>query len=93
MLHPQDVAVILLNYNGAQDTIACLHSLYSLETLPGAIIVVDNASTDNSVPRIMSVWQQWATPRLVHAQNPGDKEEPAKAMLPATMPGSDWRSC
>lgn len=81
MLHPQDVAVILLNYNGAQDTIACLRSLYSLEARPGAIIVVDNASTDNSVPRIMSVWQQWATPRLVHAQNPGDKEEPAKAVL------------
>lgn len=81
MLHPQDVAVILLNYNGAQDTIACLHSLYTLETLPGAIIVVDNASVDDSVPRIMSAWRQWATPRLVHAQNPGEKKEPAKALL------------
>ena len=81
MLHPQDVAVILLNYNGAQDTIACLHSLYSLETLPGAIIVVDNASVDDSVTRIMSAWRQWSTPRLVHAQNPGEKEEPAKAVL------------
>lgn len=81
MLHPQDVAVILLNYNGAQDTIACLHSLYSLETLPGVIIVVDNASVDGSVTQIMSAWRQWATPRLVHAQNPDDKEEPAKAVL------------
>ena len=68
MLHPQEVAVILLNYNGAQDTIACLHSLYSLESLPGAIIIVDNASTDDSVLQIMSVWQQWATPRLVRQQ-------------------------
>ena len=81
MLHPQDVAVILLNYNGAQDTIACLHALYSRETLPGAIIVVDNASVDDSVTRIMSAWRQWSTPRLVHAQNPGEKEEPAKAVL------------
>lgn len=81
MLHPQDVAVILLNYNGAQDTIACLHSLYSLETLPGAIIVVDNASVDDSVTRIMSAWRQWATPHLVHAQNPSGKEEPSKTVL------------
>lgn len=81
MLHPQDVAVILLNFNGAQDTIACLRSLHSLKTLPGAIIVVDNASTDDSVPRIMSAWRQWATPRLVHAKNPDGKEEPTEALL------------
>lgn len=81
MLHPQDVAVILLNYNGAQDTIACLRSLYSLEVLPGAVIVVDNASTDDSVPRIMSAWQQWGTPCLVQAQRPGGKENSTKAVL------------
>lgn len=81
MLHPQDVAVILLNYNGAQDTIACLRSLYNLEARPGAIVVVDNASTDDSVPRIMSAWQQWAMPHLVQAGKSGGKAGPTGAQL------------
>jgi len=45
------IAVIILNWNGADNTIACLTSLREA-TVPAHLIVVDNGSTDNSVSRI-----------------------------------------
>jgi GT2 family glycosyltransferase len=42
------VSIIILNYNGREDTLACLRSMEHL-TYPNArIIVVDNGSTDGS---------------------------------------------
>ena len=46
------VSIIILNWNGWKDTIECLESLYQIEYLNYNIIVVDNASTDNSVDKI-----------------------------------------
>jgi GT2 family glycosyltransferase len=46
------VIVILLNWHGWQDTIACLDSLESLEYTNYRVLVVDNGSTDDSVARI-----------------------------------------
>ena len=43
------VYVILLNYCGARDTVACLESLKKLDYPDFKIIVVDNASPDDSV--------------------------------------------
>lgn len=46
------VAIIVLNWNGWEDTVACLHSLM-LQGYPGArLMVVDNGSTDGSEERI-----------------------------------------
>lgn len=45
------VAIIIVNWHGADDTIACLHSL-SLMQEPHTVIVADNGSTDDSVARI-----------------------------------------
>lgn len=42
------VAIILLNWNGHQDTLACLESLRRLDYPNAAVFVVDNASTDGS---------------------------------------------
>lgn len=42
------VYVILLNWNGAQDTVDCLKSLAGLQGEPPKIIVCDNASSDDS---------------------------------------------
>lgn len=81
MLHPQDIAVILLNYKGGQDTVACLRALYALTTSPKAIIVVDNASPDNSIQQIMTAWQQWATPRLIRTSTDRKVSGPATALL------------
>jgi GT2 family glycosyltransferase len=45
------VAVVVLNWNGVDDTISCLESLRNA-TIPVHVIVVDNGSTDDSVQRI-----------------------------------------
>ncbi|MBW4443220.1 MAG: glycosyltransferase family 2 protein [Plectolyngbya sp. WJT66-NPBG17] len=47
------VSIILVNYNGAEITIECLHSIQSqLHSVPYEVIVVDNASTDQSAASI-----------------------------------------
>lgn len=44
----EKTAIIILNYNGAEDTVACVKSIESI-ACPADVIVVDNASTDNSI--------------------------------------------
>lgn len=46
-------AIIILNWNGADDTLACLDSLAKAEG-DFCIYVVDNGSTDNSLARIQA---------------------------------------
>lgn len=46
------VVIIILNWNGWQDTIECLESLKELDYDNFEIIVVDNASTDESVQKL-----------------------------------------
>lgn len=48
------VAIIILNYNGWQDTIECLKSLQKIDYPDYQIIVVDNGSADDSVEKIRS---------------------------------------
>lgn len=51
-----DVAVVVLNFNGADDTLTCLESISALHAAPGAIHVVDNASDDDSTGRIQKAF-------------------------------------
>lgn len=46
------VAIVVLNWNGWKDTVACVKSLQSLEACDSEILVVDNGSTDASEARI-----------------------------------------
>lgn len=46
------VAIILVNFNGADDTIECIKSLDKIEANDYEIIVVDNCSTDDSLARL-----------------------------------------
>jgi GT2 family glycosyltransferase len=48
MRHPQVVTVIV-NWNGKQDTLACLNSLEQTTYPSNRVVVVDNASADDSV--------------------------------------------
>ncbi|PKP61969.1 glycosyltransferase family 2 protein [Candidatus Atribacteria bacterium HGW-Atribacteria-1] len=48
MNHPK-VAIIVLNWNGKQDTIECLESLKQITYSNYEILLVDNGSTDGSV--------------------------------------------
>ena len=55
-----NAAVVLVNWNGWQDTLECLESLYRLKSPPLRVIVCDNASTDNSLENLIA----WAEGRL-----------------------------
>jgi len=46
------VGIVLLNWNGWRDTCACLQSLRQLRSHDFDVVVVDNASTDDSPSRI-----------------------------------------
>ncbi len=49
-----EVYILLVNYNNSDDTIVCLDSLLNVSYPNFVIIVVDNASTGNSVENISS---------------------------------------
>lgn len=49
------VAIILVNYNGAYDTIECINSIQNSTYRNYKIIVVDNGSNDQSVSQIRAV--------------------------------------
>ncbi|UTB32594.1 MAG: glycosyltransferase family 2 protein [Methanobacterium sp. ERen5] len=46
------VSIILLNWNGWEDTIECLESLYQIKYTNYNVILVDNHSEDESIKRI-----------------------------------------
>jgi GT2 family glycosyltransferase len=46
------VAVVVLNYNGLRDTLACLDSLRAARSVALDVIVVDNASRNGDAPAI-----------------------------------------
>ncbi|MGV8803653.1 MAG: glycosyltransferase family 2 protein [Polaromonas sp.] len=47
-----EVVVVVLNWNGWRDTLACLDSLKQLDYPDAKVLVVDNGSTDGSVEHI-----------------------------------------
>ncbi len=51
-LEPQRVAIIVLNWNGRDDTLACLESLAAADLGGAAVVVVDNGSRDGSVDAV-----------------------------------------
>ena len=51
-----EVAAVVLNWNGWQDTLACLDSLVRSKHVPSHIVVCDNGSIDGSLTRL----RQWA---------------------------------
>jgi GT2 family glycosyltransferase len=58
------VLVVIVNYRTAQLTIDCLESLRpELASVPNLrVVVTDNASGDDSVPRLRSYWEQLPEP-------------------------------
>ncbi len=49
------IYVIILNWNGWQDTLRCLHSLQNVTT-PYQLILVDNGSTDDSISELRAAF-------------------------------------
>lgn len=52
MIMSKDVAIVVLQYNNADDTVECIKSLLNLDDVPGAIVVVDNKSDINEINKI-----------------------------------------
>ena len=48
------VTIVILNYNGASDTIDCLNSLLKISYVNYKIVIIDNASTDDSVSILLT---------------------------------------
>ncbi len=46
------VIIIILNWNGSDDTIECLESLYQINYPNYRVLIVDNASEDDSIKKI-----------------------------------------
>lgn len=44
-----DLGVVVLNWNGLQDTLGCLASIYEQKAIPAYVVFVDNGSSDGSV--------------------------------------------
>lgn len=44
-----ELGVVILNWNGLPDTLACLDSIYSQQEVPRLLVLVDNGSSDGSV--------------------------------------------
>ena len=59
------VYIVLVNWNGWQDTIECLQSLEQLQYPNYTLVVVDNGSTDQSVQKIE---QQFADVVLIESE-------------------------
>jgi len=60
---PPGVGVVVVNWNGLADTLACLESLVAATPGPPRVVVVDNGSTDGSVTALRA----WQAARLGHA--------------------------
>lgn len=54
MASASSIMIVLVNWHGAKDTIACLRSINSLQSSASrvSIVIVDNASTDDSLERL-----------------------------------------
>ncbi len=46
------VALVILNYRGADDTLACLAAVERLDRKPDRVVVIDNGSGDDSIERL-----------------------------------------
>ena len=63
-IYMKSVSIIIVNWNGKKDTLQCLHSLFAMikNRIHTEIVVVDNASTDDSV---LVVSKQFSTVHII----------------------------
>ena len=69
LLSPPSVLILLLTFNGEQDTLACLRSLDKLEYPNFEILIVDNGSESDSVQAIREAFP--STPIILNETNLG----------------------
>jgi GT2 family glycosyltransferase len=79
------IYIVLLNYNGTADTIACLESLASLTTPDVRHIVVDNASKSGAI-ETLEKWAYGTDYELLTAEQSAALEYPRHHMTLITSP-------
>lgn len=80
--------IVVLNWNGREDTLACLQSLRALEGDPVQVVVADNGSTDGSVPAIR---EQFPEVTLIeNGANLGFSGGNNAGIRHALQHGADW---
>ena len=79
----ENTAVILVNWCGWQDTLECLGSLLRLNAPPASIIVVENASPDDSAQHLRA----WCVGELEHLP---ERDHEGIAILKRAPPSLDW---
>ena len=52
------VSIIILNWNGWEDTIECLESLFQIDYNNYTVVLVDNNSQDESIEKIRK-YSRW----------------------------------
>ena len=57
-LSSSKTVIVVLNWNGKEDTLACLHSLAQVETPEHEVLVVDNGSEDGSEEAIRAAFPE-----------------------------------
>ena len=72
------IAIILVNWNGWQDTIDCVRSCLALEGVEARIVVCDNASADGSVEKIAG----WARGEMDVSSDPDSPVPLSRSRLP-----------
>lgn len=87
MVYPRVITVIL-NTNRRDDTIACLRSLRQSDYKNHSVIVLDNASTDDSVAAIQDCFPDVQIIQL--AQNRGYAGNNNVGITAAMEQGADW---
>ncbi len=65
------VYILLLNYRGTEDTLACLESLNTLKYPNFKTVIIDNHSTDGSIERLMDARSQYDFHLIESSHNGG----------------------
>jgi GT2 family glycosyltransferase len=69
-----DLGTIVLNWNGLEDTLACLSSIYEQKGVPAYVVLVDNGSADRSVEGVHAWLQE--NPRFLVSEIFVDDQTP-----------------
>lgn len=67
----KNIYVVFVNYNGYEDTINAIKSLRKNDSLEIKIVVVDNASTNNSVKKLKELCDEYNFTLLISEKNLG----------------------
>ena len=65
------IVIVVLNWNGAEDTLACLDSLQTLAYPNFQVVVVDNGSTDDSLAKLQGYHASFPMTILATGSNLG----------------------